>query len=745
MSSIKKVKSPAKVINSELSSISGKVLKTMKIISDVVGSTLGPSGRPVLLESDSYGKSNSITKDGVSVFRALGFKDPTMHAIMESARDAATKTVAQAGDGPQPLWSKVLTPTGFVNMGDLKPGMVISGTNGTKQEVVEVFEKGQREIVKVHFAGGHVVECCPEHLWFVRIFNKTNSNVYQDENKGYTLMTKEIGNYIDSLKYTVVTPSLEGTFSIKNTASSQQIVKIENTGKYTEMRCIKVSNPDRLYITDNFIVTHNTTTATVLSYAIVKNTIDFCRQNPTYTPQKVVREMEAFFKNVVDPFVAKHSIKRPEGDEGAFNQVLEQVAAISANGDTDLAQKVMQCFDIAGDEGAITIVEQSGPSEYVVEHIDGFSIEQGFENSMGRFFPLFINDKANNRVVVDKPVFILYGNAITEPQTIQLLCEKIGQAWASPGQFGLDKPFNHNVILVAPSFSESVLASLAANFATTETINVIPLACQKSSIQHSELHFLQDLAAITGATVFDPITRPMQEGTLQDLGYGIENFEMTRFRSNVIGYCEKDLVLDRIEELKTMLKSAESKFDAQLLEDRIARLGGGIAKLKIMGSSSAELREKRDRAEDAVAAVRGAIKNGALPGGGWSLAKLSELATGKVGIFVIAPSLLYPIQKLLENCGLTSQEVDDLIPEIIKNAREGTIIYDAMNSKFISAQESGIYDSAPAVLEAIRNSFSIAGILGTLGGLVVFERDDELERQEASETNHFMQTVGMEP
>jgi chaperonin GroEL len=586
MSSLKKVKSPSKIIISELPKISSIVLKTMKIISDVVGSTLGPSGRPVLLESDSYGKSNTVTKDGVSVFRALGFKDPVMHAIMESARDAATKTVAQAGDG--------------------------------------------------------------------------------------------------------------------------------------------------------------TTSATVLSYSLVKNTVEFCKQNPTYTPQKVVREIEAFFKNVAEPFIRENALTRPEGDEESFKSVLEQVATISANGDKDLAQKVMQCFDIAGDEGAITIVEQSGPSDYLVEHIDGFSIEQGFENSMGRFFPLFVNDKANNRVLVDKPVFILYGNAITEPQTIQLFCEKIGAAWSNPQSFGLDKPFNHNVILVAPGFSESVLAGLAANLASPETINVIPMACQKSSIQHSELHFLQDLAAITGATVFDPITRPLDKGNLEDLGYGIQSFEMTRFRSNVIGYCEKDLVFDRIEELKVTLKNAESKFDAQLLEDRIARLGGGIAKLKIVGSSSAELREKRDRAEDAVAAVRGAIKHGALPGGGWTLARLSQLVAGPVGVFVIAPSLLYPIQKLLENCGLTNSEVQDLIPQIIQKSKEGRIVYDAMEGKFSDVEECGVYDSTPAVREAIRNSFSMSGILGTLGGLVVQERDEDLERQEASDTNHFMETVGIE-
>lgn len=589
MNSYKKTKSAAKINIFDPLELESKVLKTMKIIADVVGSTLGPSGRPVLIERQEYGMPNIMTKDGVTVFRNLGFKDPVMHAIMESARDAATRTVAQAGDG--------------------------------------------------------------------------------------------------------------------------------------------------------------TTTATVLAYAVANNTSRFCKENPKYTPQKVVREIESFFKEVVEPRIDKWTIRPAGPDEQSqadFKKVLYNVANISANGDEGLAESVMKCFDIAGNEGAITVTEQTGPSGYSVEHLDGFSIEVGFENSLGRYFSLYINDRANNRVLLDKPVFVLSAAPITELQTVQLFFEKIGQAWSDPESVGLSKPFNHNVVLVAPGFSDSVLAGLASNFANSSTINVLPMICQKSPVQNSELHFLQDLAAVTGATVFDPVTKPVEQGSLNDVGYGVKTFEMSRYRSNVIGYCEPDIVFARIDEIKVALTNPESKFDQQILEDRLARLSGGIAKLKISGASNGELREKRDRAEDAIAAVRGAIKKGALPGGGWTLAALSKHNTDSL-VFnkVIKPSLLLPLNKLLTNCGLTESETDSLVNEIVSKSGDTMEVYDAMAGKFVNAKESGLLDSTPAVLEAIRNSFSIAGQLGITGAIVVFERDDILERSEASAASHYLESTGI--
>lgn len=582
MNSYKKVKPAAKVVISENAKIQTKVLETMKAIADTVGATLGPSGRPVLIERQEYGLPNILTKDGVTVFRNLGFRDPTAQAIMESARDAANRTVVEAGDG--------------------------------------------------------------------------------------------------------------------------------------------------------------TTTATVLAYALVRNLIRFCEDNPKYTPQKIVREIEFYFKHMVEPSVKKWAITQ-EVFEGDFAQMLKDVATISANGDVELANVVMKCFDLTGDKGAIVVSEQSGPSGYNVEHIEGFPIEVGYEESLGRYQSLYINDKANNRVYIENPVFILSQAPVTEIQSVQLLLEQIGKAWGD--SINSEKEFSHNVVLVAPSFSDSLVGALGGNWQASDTINVIPMVCPKTIIQNSEIHFIDDLASVTGATVFNPITKPINSGTLNDVGYGIKSFEMSRFRSMIVGVCERGLVKMQSQTLSDSLSKAESKLDAQIIEDRIARLNGGICKLKIVGPSSGEIRERRDRAEDAIAAVRGAIKHGFLPGACSTLLKLaSQLPETPVFQHVIKPALEFPFLKILNNCGYTEDESELILKDYYEKL--DTHVFDAMNGKFEEPFSIGLLDSVPAVLESIRNSFSIASILGTMGGTIVFERDDFLEREEASQVNHYLQSTGLE-
>ena len=184
-------------------------------------------------------------------------------------------------------------------------------------------------------------------------------------------------------------------------------------------------------------------------------------------------------------------------------------------------------------------------------------------------------------------------------------------------------------------------------------------------------------------------------------------------------------------------------------DERIGILTGGIARIKVFGSSTGELRERRDRVEDAVCAVRGASEHGVLPGGGWMLLKLASLFFDR-GLFgrrpkktdvqrilfeILVPSLEEPVYKILSNSGKTRREAERIIKELYLDDSQ---VYDAMEMKFVKPFEAGILDSTPAVLEAIRNSLSIASLLGTLGGVVVFPRDSAVERQEARDTASFL-------
>lgn len=573
----KKVKSAAKRIEVKGPQLKKIVLNTMKTISDIVGSTLGPGGQPVLIERYEFGLPAMVTKDGVTVFRSLGFEDPAAHCVMETARDTADRTASEAGDG--------------------------------------------------------------------------------------------------------------------------------------------------------------TTTATILAEALVRNLFEFCEKNKRVSPQRVVRQLEATFRDVIEPTVKKLSTK-VNPDKKAGKKLMRAVATVSANGDTDLADAVMECFEITGDEGNVTITESSGPSHYEVEKVEGFPIDMGYDESCAKFFPAFINDPGTQRCVLEKPLFLLYHGRLTEIQTIELLMRKVGDAW------GGQQSEHHNVVVCATGFSESVLASLAVNFSQKDCINVFPLVVPRSPQSNGQLAFLQDVSAVTGAQIVDPVSNPVERAEMDVLGPGVDAFECSRFRSAIIGHADPSLLGIRIEELEQQLKSPESQMDETILKHRKAKLANGIAKLRVVGSSNGELKEKRDRAEDAVCAVRGAIKSGCLPGGAWTLLRvLHELPHDDITRDVLGKAFLEPFARLVLNSGIVDKdEAREILAPIMAAIDSGAkpLVYDFLNGKHVDPYKDGILDSTPAVLEAMRNSISIASQHGTLGGIVVFNRDHEFERSEARATAAYM-------
>lgn len=582
----RKIKSVAKQVVPEGEALASLVLETMQEISAIVGATLGPGGKQVLIERQEFGIPNLITKDGVTVFRNLGYPNAVKHAVMEAARDASVRTATEAGDG--------------------------------------------------------------------------------------------------------------------------------------------------------------TTTATVLSEAFVRKTHEFCKANPRVSPQRVVRTMEKIFRQYIEPAVKSWAIKPDEN-------LLYAVAKCSANGDTELADAIRTCFKTVGDDGNVTITEKSGPSGYAVEQLKGYGVPTGYEDCCGKFFTVFVNDQTNSRVYMEKPIFVLYHGTLTEMQTLKPLMQQIGARWIK------DPRQPRHVVLVATGFSDSVVGQLAANWALPEdeSIKVYPLVAPRNIMQTGQLDFLQDLLAVTGSKIFDPVTAPLQQGQLKDLGEPLEYFEAFRWRSNVVGHADPGLVVARVEELEAQLQAQEIGIaERTIIQERMGKLTGGIARLIITSPTSGELREKRDRAEDAACAWRGAIRHGALPGGCWTLMKLWRYLVDSFpeGTFektvvdnVMAPALAQPLYRLLSNCGYTHEEFAQVSDELNRKIYKGGSpeVYDALEGKFVVVHDSGVVDSLPAVLEAIRNSLSIASLLGTLGGTIVFPRDDELERREAQDTMQWMRDANV--
>jgi chaperonin GroEL len=597
-----KSKSAAKIVVAKSDNLQNKILLTMKKISDVVGGTLGPGGHPVLIERQEYNLPPLVTKDGVTVFRSLGFQDPIEHAILETARDASVRTAQEAGDG--------------------------------------------------------------------------------------------------------------------------------------------------------------TTTATILSEAFVRFTAKYCKENPTVPSIRVIKTIQKLYQDTIVPEIEKLTVPCDFSTEEGKQRLLN-VATISANGDTDLAQSVMKCYEITGDAGNVTIVESSGQTGTEVEKIEGYPIISGYEESCAKFFPAFINEPATQRVIMEKPIFLLYFGRLNDFQTCFDIINRLQEAWI--GKY-LDTA---NVVLIATGFSEAVLANLASIFVNGSNINVLPLVIPKTAVLNSERHFLEDIAAVTGAEIFDPVTNPLSNAVFEDLGnlekktetvdgrpvevyspMGVTSFECSRYRSTVIGHCHEDILLEQIQTVEAGIPQAESEYDARYLQERLAKLSGGIAKLKVIGSSGGELKERRDRAEDAVCAVRGAIKNGAVIGGGWTILRiakqLSEMEktdenTTNIVEQIVNPSLLSTLSILFSNAGFDPETQDKKVAKsVINGDPEKAFVTDLSSGQCVNALKVGILDSVPALQEALKNAISIATLLGTVTAVVVYPRDRDFEIKEARDASEFM-------
>lgn len=565
------------MFTSDIGKLQKMIVATMDEISGIVGSSLGPGGRVVVIESDLQGIPNKNTKDGVSIFRALGSHDPFKHLIIEQTRDAAIRTVNEAGDG--------------------------------------------------------------------------------------------------------------------------------------------------------------TTTATVISAALIKNLFDFCSKNRRYSPQKVARIIAKSLDETLVPSIRKQSIKITTKNQ----DLLEKVATISVNGDKDMAKAVIQAFEEVGYGASshVTIQELSGPSgQYEVKLIEGFPVDKGYEESIGKFHPAFINDQGNQRCLLDKPLFILFDGNVTDMVQIQPVLEQIGEEYVS------GKSEFKNVVIVAHNFSDQVLTQLAFNFPNPQTINIVPLTTPLSQIINGQLEFLMDVSAFTGAKIFD-MNNSLLDATPEDFGKSMEKIEIYRFRTTIVGEPDQLNVEDRASQISTRMKQSESKIEKILLEERLGKLTNGIAQLKIYGSSNAELKEKADRAEDAVCAVRAAISHGCLPGGcrvliNLLIGLLAETENKEIMQEVLIPSLAAPFYKLLDNAGYNVDEQQEILGKLIENK---DLVYDVENGVFGKAKELGIFDATLAVEQALKNAVSIASVMGTLGGIVAFPRDGQLERQAALDDANFQQTL----
>jgi chaperonin GroEL len=455
-----------------------------------------------------------------------------------------------------------------------------------------------------------------------------------------------------------------------------------------------------------------TTTAIVLADAIVRYGKAFMKSNPKYNPQRFVRELKSLYEKTVVPYLKTVAVSVKSEEE------LYQVALISANGDKDVAGVVVKAVMAAGEDGTVLIQEDQGGGMRL-ETIDGYIVTSGLRD-IGAIGTAFINDRAGQQVRMDEGLVVLFDGTVNDlvlPMAIQTAYEAHQECFGKP------------IIVMAHGFADLVIEKFLKT--SKSGVTILPVKVPKSSLANSRTMFLQDMAAYVDGTVVDPASAP--NFTAENFGT-FKSAKVNTYEAFLQCNINSDLVDARVKELKAVMAAAHSDHDRQHLRACIGKLTGGISTVWVGGVTDAEVRERKDRVQDAVEAVRSAVAEGIVAGGCVThLALVHKLLTYEDSgpAKVLANALEAPFKLLLANCG--EADLEDSLKSVIFISlaldTPPTVVFDAEAHKMVEPFSAGIVEPAKVHRIAIGNAISVASLMVTLGGIVCAPRDYNLETQ----------------
>lgn len=443
-----------------------------------------------------------------------------------------------------------------------------------------------------------------------------------------------------------------------------------------------------------------TTTSVILAEAIIRYGFQWLERNQCVSPQRFLRDMIADYNLKIKPAIA--TMSRPVNTEVE----MRHVALMSSNGDEVVADVVVQAILSSGEDGTV-ILDESPGKETKTSVQEGFVLRKGFD-FLGSLGTVFVNNEKDMECCHDRPLIVAFNGTLRDAVTLGNIVNKN----VSSGDV---RP----MVFIAHDFSDEMKQIFAIN-TKQGAVKLIPVITPRDGTSMGKELILQDLAAYTNSTIYDPTTFAKAE--LKDLG-DCDKFRMNRWETVFIGEPDQERLQERIDNIKAQMKTIDKELDAELYGERIARLTGGITTIFVGGLSELEVREAKARVEDAVCAVRAALKQGVVPGGATSLLRLSQLDIHPV----LQRTLAEPIWRLLENAGLQSSAITVIQSEV----RSNDLVYDVNDHEMVDPWDKGILDPAKVIDTAIGNALSVAGILVTLGGVVVVTRDTNLENQSA--------------
>ena len=440
-----------------------------------------------------------------------------------------------------------------------------------------------------------------------------------------------------------------------------------------------------------------TTTATVLAQDIAR--LGFDAVNNGANPMELKKGIEAAVKIVTEELGKQAIVVGNDIDK------IKQVASVSANNDSIIGDLIANAFNKVGTDGVITVEESKG-IETSMELVEGMQFDKGYVS------PHFITDIEKTNAVMETPYVLLYDGRISSMKDILPLLEQVSQQ-------------NKSLVIIADDLEGEALGTLVVN-KLRGTLNIC--AVKSPAFGDRKKQMMEDIAILTGGTfITSDVGLTLEDATIDMLGTAEKITIGSDSTTIVNGGGDGNALSDRIDQIKSQIENSTSDYDKEKLQERLAKLSGGVAVLYIGAGSEVELKEKKDRVDDALQATRAAIEEGIVEGGGIALLKIQdsfgtpsgeESESFLKGVEIINTALASPISQILKNSGVT----EGTVVEYIKQNGGG---YDAKSEHFVDMFEVGIIDPKKVTRVAIENAVSVVGMILTTECMVVNKPEDK--------------------
>ncbi len=452
----------------------------------------------------------------------------------------------------------------------------------------------------------------------------------------------------------------------------------------------------------NDIAGDGTTTATLLAYTIItegmKNVA--AGANSMLLKRGILAGADAVVEAIAD-----QSVELTSKDE------IANVAAISAQ-DKEIGGLIAEVMDKVGKDGVITVEESKG-LEFETEYVEGMQFDRGYIS------PYFITDPETMEAVIEEPYILIHDKKVSSAQDLVPVLEKLVQRGA------------RNLVIIAEDIDGEALATLVLN----KLRGMLScLAVKAPGFGDRRKAMLRDIAALTGGHVItEEEGRKLDSTTIEDLGRA-DKVISTKDDTTVVGGSGDDAeIKGRLEQIKVEIDKSTSDYDKEKLQERLAKLAGGVAIIRVGAATETELKEKKHRVEDALSATRAAVEEGIVPGGGVALINaISALDEVKMdypdeqtGVNILRAALEMPMRKIAENAGEDGAVILDTVRRIQKEKDNDRIGYDVLQSDFMDMVEAGIIDPAKVTKGALSNAASIAAMILSTEALITDIPEEE--------------------